>query len=210
VGAILVSGLVLGLSAGLSPGPILTLVIFQTLRHGIAEGVKVSLAPLVTDIPIIMLSLLVLSRLSNLKPVLGMIAICGGIYLFYLGYESLRFKGVELSGEIADPQSLKKGVIANFLNPNPYLFWISIGGPLVIKAGTPNIMGGLAFMIPFYTLLVGSKCAIAMFTGRSRGFLKSGHYIISMRLLGIILFLFGIIFLKDGITYLGFFNPQIL
>jgi threonine/homoserine/homoserine lactone efflux protein len=182
----------------------LTLVIFQTLRHGIAEGVKVALAPLVTDIPIIILSLLVLSRLSNLKPVLGMIAICGGIYLFYLGYESLRFKGVELSAEEADPQSLKKGVIANFLNPNPYLFWISIGGPLVIKAGTPNIIGGLAFVVPFYILLVGSKCTIAVLTGRSRGFLKSSHYIITMRLLGIILFIFGFIFLRDGITYLGF------
>ena len=131
---VLITGVVLGLSAGLSPGPILTLVIVQTLKHGISEGIKVSLAPFVTDTPIIIVSLFVLSRMSNLKPVLGVITVFGGIYLFYLGYESIRFKGVELARQEVDPQSFKKGIMVNFLNPNPYLFWISIGGPLVIKA----------------------------------------------------------------------------
>jgi len=42
--AYLLPGLALGLSAGISPGPLLTLVMTQTLKHGKGEGVKVSLA----------------------------------------------------------------------------------------------------------------------------------------------------------------------
>ena len=55
------AGLVYGLSAGFSPGPLMALVISQTLKHGIREGAKVAMAPLITDLPIILVSLLVLT-----------------------------------------------------------------------------------------------------------------------------------------------------
>ena len=59
----LFSGVVFGLSAGLSPGPLLTLVISETLKHNAKEGIKVSIAPILTDLPIVMITILVLSRL---------------------------------------------------------------------------------------------------------------------------------------------------
>ena len=46
-------GVVFGLAAGLMPGPLLALVIQQTLRHGPGEGIKVAAAPLLTDLPIV-------------------------------------------------------------------------------------------------------------------------------------------------------------
>jgi len=49
-------GTLLGLSAGLAPGPLLTLVISETLQHDIKSGVKVALAPFITDLPIIILT----------------------------------------------------------------------------------------------------------------------------------------------------------
>jgi threonine/homoserine/homoserine lactone efflux protein len=202
-GTFLVSGLIFGLSAGLTPGPILTLVIYQTLKHGIKEGVKVAMAPLLTDVPIVIVSLFLLARMSNMKSVLGLLSIFGGIYLFYLAYESIRFKGANLNNEDAKPQSIKRGVMANFLNPNPYIFWISIGGPLVLKASQVHIAASILFIVPFYALLVGSKCMVAVISGNSRGFLKSTHYIITIRALGCILIIFGILFVRDGLTYFG-------
>ena len=204
-GTFLVSGLVLGLSAGLTPGPILTLVIYQTLKHGIKEGVKVALAPLLTDAPIVIISLFLLARLSNMKSVLGLVSMLGGIYLFYLAYESIRFKGADLNHEAVNPQSIKKGVMANFLNPSPYMFWISIGGPLVLKASQVHIAASFIFIVPFYILLVGSKCMVAVISGNSRGFLKSNHYVFTIRALGGILAVFGILFLKDSIKYFGMY-----
>ena len=50
---ILAMGTFLGLAAGFAPGPLLTLVISETLQHDIKSGVKVALAPIITDLPII-------------------------------------------------------------------------------------------------------------------------------------------------------------
>ena len=198
--SLLITGMVLGLSAGLSPGPMLTLVISQTLRHGIREGVKVALAPLLTDTPIVLACLLFLSVFSDMRPALGVISMFGGFYLFYLGLNSIRFKTVDFQEDV-DPKSLKKGLMVNFLNPSPYMFWVSIGGPLVIKTSSTSLVAAAAFVIPFYVLLVGSKIVVAIVSGRSRNLLKSRHYTIILRILGLVLMGFGVMFLRDGLRY---------
>lgn len=196
----LISGAVFGLSAGLSPGPLLTLVISETLKYNAAEGIKVALSPLLTDIPIILFIVLVLSRLSKVLPLLGAISICGGIFIAYLGWESLRFKGAEAALDSPPPRSIRKGVAANFLNPSPYLFWLSIGAPMLLKA---DALGGIVFVSVFYLLLVGSKVLIALAVGKSRSFLKSGFYVLAVRVLGIALFGFAVVFLRNGLRDLG-------
>jgi len=60
----LASGVLLGWSAGLSPGPLLALLLAQTLRHGPREGCKIALTPLVTDAPIIVVALVVAAKLA--------------------------------------------------------------------------------------------------------------------------------------------------
>jgi threonine/homoserine/homoserine lactone efflux protein len=60
----LASGAFLGLSCGLAPGPLLALVVAQTLRHGPREGCKIALTPLVTDAPIIVVALVVAAGLA--------------------------------------------------------------------------------------------------------------------------------------------------
>ncbi len=200
---LLISGIILGLSAGLSPGPMLTLVITQTLQHGIREGIKVACAPLVTDVPIIIVCLVILSAFADMNLVLGILALIGGVYLFYLGISGFRFTGEELEVAELKPQSLKKGVMINFLNPSPYLFWTSIGGPLVLKTSSSSLISAMVFILPFYVLLVGSKVVIAIISGKSKNLLSSTHYRLIIRFLGLVLIGFGILFWRDGIRYLG-------
>lgn len=58
-------GLSMGLSAGISPGPLLALVITASLRSGLKGGLLVALAPLITDAPIIILSVVLANRLPR-------------------------------------------------------------------------------------------------------------------------------------------------
>ena len=199
---LLISGIILGLSAGLSPGPMLTLVITQTLQHGIREGMKVACAPLLTDIPIIIVCLGILSAFANMNLVLGVLALIGGVYLFYLGMCSFRFSGDDLEVAHVKPESLKKGVMINFLNPSPYMFWTSIGGPLVLKSPDSSLISAMGFILPFYVLLVGSKIVVAVISGKSKNFLKSNHYRFIIRFLGLVLIGFGVLFWRDGIRYI--------
>ena len=77
----LLVGVMFGLSAGFAPGPLLTLVITQTLQHSTKEGIIVAAAPIITDVPIVLISFFILYNLSSLGPTLGIIAAAGGLYV---------------------------------------------------------------------------------------------------------------------------------
>lgn len=197
------TGSLLGLAAGFSPGPLLVLVISETLRHNIKEGIKVSIAPIITDIPILVVSLLILKKLSNFEVVLGCVSIFGGFFVLYLGYESFRTKGIELNIEKQSSNSLKKGVITNALNPHPYVFYMTVGAPIMFKALNKNIFWPVTFLASFLLFLIGSKVILAIIVGKSRTFLKNRVYILVLRILGILLFLFSFILFRDGLKLLG-------
>ena len=112
----LFAGSLLGLSAGISPGPLLTLVITQTLRYNKGEGIKVALSPLVTDLPIIGIALVVISKVAQSNTILGVISLAGGIFVAYLGFESVTYKGLSPGQPDIVSKSLRKGITANFLS----------------------------------------------------------------------------------------------
>jgi threonine/homoserine/homoserine lactone efflux protein len=196
-------GAVLGLSAGIAPGPLLTLLISETLQHGTKSGVKVALAPIITDLPIITLTLFVLSRLSNFHTILGIISLAGGFVLLSMGYESIRSKGVEIRIREAAPKSLTKGVLVNALNPHPYVFWFSVGAPIMTKAMSLNISALFVFIGSFYASLVGSKILLALVVGKSRSFLSGTVYLYTMRFLGFLLGVLAVALFYDGLKLLG-------
>ncbi len=202
------SGIVLGLAAGMTPGPLLTLVVSETLRHGSGAGMRVALAPLVTDLPIILASLYLLARLSDMQQLLGLIALCGAAYVLVLAWQTLRIQAVQLHLKPSGSHSLLKGVIANLLNPHPYLFWITVGAPLILEslpdeATLSDARGPLLFLAVFYVCLVGSKVLLAILTGRVRGLLAGNAYLYIMRLLGLLLGLLAISLLRDGLRLLA-------
>lgn len=200
----LTMGAILGLSAGFAPGPLLTLVISETLQHDIKAGVRVAFAPILTDLPIIILTLFVLSRLSSFHNILGTITLLGGCFVLYMGYEALCTKGVKLSLPAEMPNSLFKGALTNALSPHPYLFWFSVGAPTMTKAMNLDFTAPVAFIIAFYGFLVGSKIFLAIIVGKSKSFLSGRAYIYTMRFLGLVLCALALVLFYDGLKLLGF------
>jgi len=199
----LLAGSILGLSSGLAPGPLLTLVITQTLKHGMREGIKVALAPLITDSFIIAASLVVLSRFAGFERILGAISFAGGLYVLYLAYECMQTGPVNFEAPKGQPHSVKKGTLINALNPHPYLFWITVGSPLLLRFGSESVVAPLVFISCFYALLVGSKVLLALLVGKYRTFLTGKRYIHAMRILGGVLAIFALLLLKDALGLLG-------
>jgi threonine/homoserine/homoserine lactone efflux protein len=197
----LLTGIIFGLTAGISPGPILTLVISETLRHNKKEGIKIAITPLITDLPIIALSMFVFSQFTNSDLILGIISILGGCFIAYLGYETIKANSMSIDLDNAKPRSLRKGIIVNLLSPHPYLFWLVVGSPLLFKASNINPWAAVAFIVAFYACLVGSKIIIANLVDRSRSFLKNKAFLWTMRVLGLALITFAIIFIIDGLKF---------
>ncbi len=186
-------GAALGLASGLTPGPLLTYTIVATLRGGWRAGVSVGSAPLITDAPIIVLSLLVLHFLP--LTVLRLLGIIGGLFIVYLGVETAR--AVRHVDEIRPDENVDvrremgRGILVNFLNPNPYLFWGTVGGPMLIQAYRERAVEAVAFLVVFYTLLVGSHVGLALLVHRQRGWLQGVWYRRTLWFLAVMLVLLG-------------------
>ncbi len=195
----LAMGAFFGLTAGISPGPLLSLVITETLRHNWKEGLKIALSPLITDLPIILISSVILSEVSQHNQIMAAISLLGGIYFTCLGYETLKSREPGLNLQEKKPESLKKGIIANFLNPNPYIFWFTAGIPYALKAYESSLFTVVLYFVLFYLMLTGSKIIVAILTERSKAFIRGNIFRITMIILGMVLLSFAGYFFYEGI-----------
>jgi threonine/homoserine/homoserine lactone efflux protein len=195
----LLAGLFLGITAGLSPGPLMALMISETVKRGRTEGIKVSFAPLFTDIPLILVIIFVLRQIRNMEFLLGIISIVGSLFLFYLGYKDLKAENINLQTSSTKSKSFKKGLLTNFLNPHPYVFWLFVGVPFMIKG---NSLEKTVFVTSFFSGIVGSKICLTLIIEKSKSFIKSKYYVWIIKSLGLILIFFGLILLKNAIDYL--------
>jgi threonine/homoserine/homoserine lactone efflux protein len=201
------AGIVLGLSAGFSPGPLTTLVISQALQHGAKEGLKVALVPGITDLPIILVSVYALTRLSNFHWVLGLISIVGGLFLVYLAYLSFVADKIDADPGTTEPRSLGKGTLVNLFNPSPYVFWLTVGAPTVVAAWTQSPARAACFLAGFYACLIGAKMSLAVVAARSRRLLTGRVYGYVMRVLGVLLLVLALLLFRDGMAFLGISLP---
>lgn len=200
----LLSATLLGLTAGLAPGPLLALVVGETLQHGRRAGVKVALVPLLTDLPVVAFSLAAVARLSRFTTALAGISFAGGLLVTVIGYRALRTPPLELTlAPMAAERSLAKGVAVNLLSPHPWLFWLTVGAPILLRAAADSFLAAAGFVGFFYLLLVGAKLVLAHLVGRWREVLRGRGYLLTMRALGVVLLAFGLLLLRDGYRLLA-------
>lgn len=195
-------GIVLGLTAGISPGPLLTLVISETIMYGRKEGIKIAIAPILSDLPIILLCLFLLSQIPEQSSIIGIISFSGATFLLYLAYKHITYSNTSIKLEKSKPYSFKKGFIANLLNPHPYIFWFTLGPAILNKALQVNTGAAIIFFGLFYICLVGSKILVSILVEKSKQFLQNKIYIYIIRFLGLILVLFAIYFIREGLNLL--------
>jgi threonine/homoserine/homoserine lactone efflux protein len=198
--SMLLYGLTLGLGAGVSPGPMLVLVIRSSLEGGFRAGFRVALAPLASDAPVILVCLLIVSRLQD--NFLTWLGTAGGLFVVYLGAETaLKARHAGALGQNGTPVSADfvRAVTANLLNPHPWLFWTTVGAPLIVRAWKSNPLEAVVFGLGFYGLLVGSKIGIAWLTAQSRGRLTAHRYKLILLLCGLLLAGVGIVLLYGAI-----------
>jgi threonine/homoserine/homoserine lactone efflux protein len=202
---ILVAAAAFGLSGGLSPGPLLALVVAETLARGRGAGLAVAAAPLLTDGPIIAAAVLLLGKIEGSEPALGLINLAGGALLAWWGVAGLRGAPTEIADTEANSRvwgSLGKGVAVNFLNPSPYLFWLTVGAPLLVRAAERGWGVAAAYLAVFYLGLVGSKAALAVLVARSRRVLRGRGYLWANRVLSAALLAYAVVFVRQGLVRL--------
>ena len=204
--ALLARGLTFGAVAGLAPGATNALILAQSIRFGWREGLKVAIAPLLTDAPIIALCTWLLTRLDDSATWLGGVAAVGAAVLVLLAVECWRARPVQ--PDDAPPRatgSIWKGVLANGLNPHPYLFWMTVGAPSLRDAWLVGPLSAVLFLAAIYGCMVGSKAALAVAASRGRRWLQGSSYRWTLRVLAVLLLVFAVQF---AWTAWGTFSPR--
>lgn len=195
-----ISAVLLGFSAGISPGPMTALVISETVKNGRGAGIRVAMAPLFSDAPIILVCYFILSKLQNNLVFLGVFSIIGAVFLFYLGYSSIRIKTFNTAvTPVHTP--LLKGILVNFLNPHPYVFWMTIGAAFILRTMQHSTAALIVFLAVFYLCLIGAKVILAFITGFGHKMLQEKTLLWLVRIMGGILIVFGFILAYEGLKY---------
>ena len=168
----ILQGIGYGLAAAAQPGPFQTYLISQTLIKGWKRTLPAALAPLLSDGPIIALCLFVLSQVPLWLQ--RFLYIAGGFFLFYLAYSAYKtwksFESGISPSETGTQQSILKAALINTLNPNPYIFWSLVTGPILVTAWRETPVYGLGFMAGFYATIILGFAAIIMVFGSARQF----------------------------------------
>ena len=197
----LLQGAALGLTAAASPGPLQTYLISETLRGGWRRGALVSLAPLVSDAPVVLGILLLLNQMPPW--LLRGVSLVGGVYVLYLAWGMWKEWRAGAGNEIPEMEksrgSFKKAVLMNLLSPGPYTFWSLLAGPILLEALRLNAAYGAAFLGGFYGVFVGGMLVMAGLFHQARRFgpdVIRGLLLVSL----LVLVVFGGVLLKRGLV----------
>jgi threonine/homoserine/homoserine lactone efflux protein len=163
-------GIGFGFAAAVQPGPLQTYLISQALMKGWRKALPAALAPLLSDGPIIILCLLVLSQVpAGLQRFLY---IAGGVFVIYLAYGAYKtwrnFDPHLPSRETGSGQSLLNAALTNLLAPGAYLFWTLVTGPILLRGWRENPILGASFLLGFYMAMIVSLGAIIIVSGTAR------------------------------------------
>jgi len=185
------AGITLGVVEGVKPGPLLTTVIKETLTNGFKGGIRAASAPFFTDGPLIIFSIFMASYIADQPLLFCGIAVLGAIFLTRMGMECFNPVIPDIDATDVDlTQSLKKGILTNLLNPNAYIFWILIGGPLMATAADSEPIAPFAYAISFLVSIVLVKITIAYFFSKAQVNLSSDRYLLTLKICGFAMFIF--------------------
>ena len=189
------AGLTLAVIEGIKPGPLLTMVVRETLSGDLRAGIWTAAAPIFTDGPLIVVSYLFASVLVDNPSILVLISILGALFMFKMGVECFSIEPPTLSS-ILEPASSKKafgrGVLTNLLNPNVYVFWFLIGGPIMASAVNSEPLAALAYAATFIIGIILVKCLIAIMLHRMRDAMPRHIYKSILSLCGVAMIIFAI------------------
>jgi len=164
-------GIAFGVSAAVQPGPLLTYIISQTLKHGWRRTLPAALAPLISDIPIAIVILFILSQVPGW--LVQVLHLTGGFFLLYLAYGAFQtwrtFDENKTSQVQSGGRSLFKAVTVIWLNPNPYLGWSLVLGPMFLQGWHETPAHALALLAGFYATMVFCMAGIIILFSFARG-----------------------------------------
>jgi len=163
-------GVGLAFSAAVQPGPLQAFLFARVAATGWKRTLPAALSPLVSDIPIALVTLLVLGRLPPAAQLV--LRGTGGFLLLTFAWSTLRqpsrVSGASTEPQHSAPRTFLQAALVNVLNPNPYLGWAFVLGPAVGAAWREQPSWAVALVVAFYGTMVLTLAALIFVVGTTR------------------------------------------
>jgi threonine/homoserine/homoserine lactone efflux protein len=159
-------GAALGFSSAAAPGPFQAYLLAEAVRHGPRRSAALALVPLVSDPPLIGAVLAVLTQVP--AGFLRALQLAGGGFVLWLGIaglRALRRASGDAPAPAEPPRGFVRAVVVNFTNPNAWIFWSLVGGPILASAWRSGPAPALGFLAGFYLLLCGGNAVLVLAFG---------------------------------------------
>jgi threonine/homoserine/homoserine lactone efflux protein len=172
------------------------------LEKGFKAGFILALTPLVTDVVPMIASALLLDRLSPLA--LTLLGISGGAVVVVVGVRFLRghgggtgpLPGPGDDGHVGGTERRQSAqiphvVASTLLNPAPWLFWLIIASPLLLRSWNRSPGEGALFIALIFLTNISTATGLAWVVSHSRKILNPDWQRRSLKAVGVVLILAG-------------------
>ncbi|MGD0483138.1 MAG: LysE family transporter [Gemmatimonadales bacterium] len=166
----LVLGITLGFAASVQPGPFIAYLIAQALSGGWRRALPAAAAPLLSDGPIAVLALVVLTHIP--PGFVHWLRVLGGGFVLFLAFGAARtwLRNHSTAPPAASAQrSFLQAATVNFLNPGAYIGWSLVLGPLLLKGWHEAPARGVAVVASFYGTMIATNAGVVLLFHLARG-----------------------------------------
>ncbi len=166
----LLVGVAFSFAAAVQPGPLQAFLLSRTAAHGWKRTLPAACSPLLSDGPIALIVLLVLRQVP--AGFERLVQAAGGLLLMYFAVSTFsewrRQRQGTAPAPTSAPRTLVQAAAVNLLNPNPYLGWSLVLGPMLMKAWHEGPVNAVALLVAFYGTMVAALAAIIVLFGTVR------------------------------------------
>jgi threonine/homoserine/homoserine lactone efflux protein len=208
--AIFGGSFVLALSGVMTPGPILTATVAESVQRGFRAGPLMMIGHALLELLLVLAVVQGLAAYLKSPPIMGMIALVGGGVLVWLGLSMVRSAG-GLSLEQAKmdrpakrtPHPVILGVLTSLSNPYWTLWWATIGLGYLVAAMKYGVAGLVVFFLGHISADFSWYSLVSFGVSRGKTLLRDRGYQIMVRVCGLFLLAFGAWFLFTAKGYLA-------
>ena len=162
-------GISYAFSAGLQPGPLQAFFLAKVAEQGWRRTLPAAFAPLISDGPIALVSILLLNILP--ETFRNLLQLAGGFLLLYFAWNAFRNwredQVVDFGESESTPKTVFQAALINLLNPNPYLGWSLVMGPAVVAAWAKSPGTAISLLLAFYITMIITSMVMIYLMGRA-------------------------------------------
>jgi threonine/homoserine/homoserine lactone efflux protein len=192
----------ISLSGTIAPGPVTAVTVTKGAVRKEA-GALVALGHGIVEFPMIALLALGFATVMAVPGVKAAVGLAGGSALIWMGVGTLRTK----PGAFDDRREVSKGcllagVTATAANPYWFVWWVTVGAVLVLRAGAWGLLGIAAFAVTHWLCDLGWLWFLSWGVFTSKRFWTPGVYRGVLIVSAAVLAGFGAWFIISGISLL--------